>query len=439
MRGRKKIVLSTVALAGMMTTLVGCGNQAEETTKESIEVVTTIENPVEIEFWHAMSGAMGETLDGIIQTFNETVGVEKGIKVEGIFNGSYNELNSKVMAAIKAGNAPEIIQGTSNSIMDLIPSGVVQSLDEYIYHEEIGMKDYEDIYEAFRQEGQSFDETGTIYALPFSKSTDLYYYDEGFFNEHHLEVPTTWEEVVEISKRMTEITGRPSFGIDNLTNYFYIMLEQYGVPYTSKTGEILFNNETSVNLLNDLKTHIDGGYYRLAGEDMYHSGPFMSGLVQSYVGSSAGYAYLTDDVQWNTAPLPQVDPSNPVYIQQGNIISILNQNKSSEEVFGAYTFLKYLCSEEAILEWSTNTGYLPIRQSITSSEPYLAYLKETNDCVKQNGAISLENAFVEPLFATDRGVSSNIVRNEIGVMIEEILLSGTDIRETLSRYESKLK
>ena len=84
------------------------------------------------------------------------------------------------MASIKAGTSPAIVQGTSNSIMDLLPSGVVQPLDDYIYNDEIGMDDYEDIYEAFRKEGQSFDKAGTIYALPFSKSTDLFYYMSNF-------------------------------------------------------------------------------------------------------------------------------------------------------------------------------------------------------------------------------------------------------------------
>ena len=238
---------------------------------------------------------------------------------------------------------------------------------------------------------------------------------------------------------MTEITGRPSFGIDSLSNYFITLLKQHQADYTNSEGEILFNHETSVAILEQLKTNVEAGYWRIPGEDMYHSGPFLSGLVQSYIGSSAGYSFLTDDVKWNTAPLPQVDPSNPAYIQQGNILSILNQNKTAEEVYGAYEFFKFLCSDEAVLEWSMNTGYLPIKESVANSEAYSTYLEETNDRVKVNGALSLENAFVEAMFVKDNGVSSNMVRNEVGVMIEEILLSGADIQDALDQYEYKLK
>ena len=435
---RAQLFTAAAVSAAVITPFLGaCGNQGE--TTNPVEVATSTGEGVELEFWHGMSGAMGETLNKLIEDFNSNVGEEKGITIEGVYQGGYTDLNSKLMASIKAGTSPALIQGTSNSIMDLLPSGVVQSLDEYIYHDEIGMNDYEDIYEAFRNEGSSFDETGTIYGLPFSKSTDLYYYDEAFFEEHGLEVPTTWEEVEEVSKQMSEITGRPSFGIDNLPNYFITMLNQHQADYTNERGDILFNHETSVAILEQLKANIEAGHWRLAGEDMYHSGPFMSGLVQSYIGSSAGYTFLTDDVKWNTAPLPQIDTENPAYIQQGNMVAILNQNKTSEEVYGAYEFLKYLCSEEAVLEWSMNTGYLPIKETVATSEAYLTHLKQANDRVKENGALSLENAFVEAMFVKDNGVSSNMVRNEVGVMIEEILLNDVEIQDALDQYEYKLK
>ena len=59
--------------------------------------------------------------------------------------------------------------------------------------------------------------------------------------------------------------------------------------------------------------------------------------------------------------------------------------------------------------------------------------------MKVNGALSLENAFVEAMFVKDNGASSNMVRNEVGVMIEEILLNDVEIQDALDRYEYKLK
>ncbi len=60
------------------------------------------------------------------------------------------------MAAIKAGNNPAVIQGTVNNIMEFIGSGIVQPLDDYIFNQEIGMNDFEDIYEGYRLENSSY-------------------------------------------------------------------------------------------------------------------------------------------------------------------------------------------------------------------------------------------------------------------------------------------
>ena len=436
MRKMKKSGLAISAL-GLIFGLTGCSSEKQETAP--IEVVTTIEEPVKIEFWHAMSGAFADTIAEIVNDFNTGRGKELGITVEAVYQGSYDDLNSKTMAAIKAKKAPQVVQGTSNSIMELIGSGVVQPLNDYVFNETVGMSDYDDIYEVYRQEGASFDEAGTIYAIPFSKSTDLYFYNKQFFEEHGLMVPTTWDELVEVSKQITAITGNPALGIDNLPNYFITYLTQAGAPYTNRQGEVLFNHQASIEILTDLKEHIDGGYWRIGGEDIYHSGPFMSGLVMSYIGSSAGAGYLTNDIEWATAPIPQVNPEQPAYIQQGNVVSVLNQGATNEEVYAAYEFVKYLSGYEAGLKWAQQTGYLPLRESIANSETFLTHLEQTNDKVKANGVESIKHAFVEPLFVTETYLTSNYVRNQIGVMIEEILLTNANIEETLDRYESMLK
>ena len=111
--------------------------------------------------------------------------------------------------------------------------------------------------------------------------------------------------------------------------------------------------------------------------------------------------------------------------------------RGAEENYAAYEFIKYLNSHDVNLKWVTSTGYLPIRESVATSPEYLAWLKETGDCVKENGAISIQNAFSEALFITD-SINSNTVRTEVGVMIEEIILTDVDVKETLNRYEEKL-
>lgn len=431
----KKLV-NTGLVLGMLLGATGCSNAPKEETA-GVELVTEITEPVSIEFWHSMSGTLGDTLESLVEDFNNEN--DKGITVKPVYQGGYEDLKSKVVGAIKAGNNPSLVQGTVNGIMDFIQSGMVQPLDEYIFHEEVGIKDFEDIYGAYRAENSSYDTEGTFYSLPISKSTDVLYYNKTFFEEHDLEVPTTWEEVEKVSKQIYEITGKAGFSIDNTTNFFVTYLAQAGAEYTNSNGEVLFNNEISVEALTMLKENMDKGYWRLAGEDLYSSAPFLSENVFMYVGSSAGESFLNDDVfEWDASTYPQIDASNPKYIQQGNNVAVLSQNKTPQEVYASYEFIKYLCSGEANLKWVTNTAYSPLRDSVATSEEYQDFVAQTGKNSRNVAIQSAKNGFVEPIFFTDT-LTSNIVRNEVGVMIETIVLGGADIQETLNTYEQRLQ
>lgn len=342
MKFTKTLKYSAAALVASLG-LVGCGNQETET---KVDLVTNTGDGVTVEFWHNMSGAFAETIDSIVSDFNSTIGAEKGITVNATYQGSYDDLKAKTMAAIKAGNSPHIVQGTVNNIHELIQSEYIQDLTDYINHPEIGF-DYEDIFESYRAEMSGYTTTGEIYSLPFAKSVDLLFYNEDFFTEHNLQVPTTWEETIEVSKQIRDITGKAGFSIDNLPNYLITYLMQSGAPYTTQDGEILFNNETAVEAIEMLKQGIDEGYWRVPGEDKYSSGPFLAENVYMYLGSSAGEGFLhRDNFEWNTAVIPQVNVDKPQSPQQGANIAIINQNKTSEEVYGSYEFIKYLVSTE---------------------------------------------------------------------------------------------
>ena len=92
---RKKIY--TGCILGMtLLSLFGCqAKQSNDTVTETNEIVTSIKDSVEVEFWHAMSGDLDATVNELVDTFNTTVGAEKGITVKAVYQGSYEELKSK--------------------------------------------------------------------------------------------------------------------------------------------------------------------------------------------------------------------------------------------------------------------------------------------------------------------------------------------------------
>jgi len=90
---------------------------------------------VEIEFWHAMGGGHGATLNEIVNSFNEA---NPDIVVKPIYVGNYGALSQKLLASAESGNLPAISQSYGNWTAKLIPRGVVQELNGFINNPDYG-------------------------------------------------------------------------------------------------------------------------------------------------------------------------------------------------------------------------------------------------------------------------------------------------------------
>ena len=436
----KKLMTSLSLVAGV-TTLAACSSGNKEQTPETSEIVTTIESPITIEFWHAMSGTNQEAVDALVEQFNSTIGSEKNITVKPVYQGQYTDLKTKTTAALKSGSAPAITQAYPDWVAEYLQSGNVVELDQYIFNDEVGIKDFDDIIESYRAENSQY-EGGKFYSLPFNKSTEVLYYNKTFFEENGLEVPTTWDEVEEVSAKIYELTGNPAFGIDSPQNYFITMVQQFGGEYTNSNGDILFaenDAKAAIETLELLKRNTDAGYWRLPGEDKYLSGPFMSELVYMYTGSSAGYSHISSaDFEVGVAPMPQVSSETGAVIQQGTNVVLFDQGKSKEEVYAAYEFAKFLSSYEGNLEFATATSYLPIRESVVTSDEYQKYISEANDQTKVVGPEQASFYFYDPSFFKDTYSSYN-VRTAVGQAAEQVVLNGVSPEQAIQEAINSLK
>ncbi len=436
----KKLMTSLSLVAGV-TTLAACSGGKTEQTPQTTEIVTTIESPVTIEFWHAMSGTNQEAVDALVNQFNTTIGAEKGITVKPVYQGQYTDLKTKTTAALKSGSVPAIAQAYPDWVAEYLQSGSVVDLNPYIENSEVGIKDFDDIIESYRAENSQY-EGGNFYSLPFNKSTEVLYYNKTFFDQNGLTVPTTWEELETVSAKIKELTGTHAFGIDSAQNYFITMVQQFGGKYTNSQGDILFAEDgakQAIEALELLKRNTDAGYWRLAGEDKYLSGPFMSQLVYMYTGSSAGYSHIASaDFEVGVAPIPQVSKETGAVIQQGTNVVVFNQNKSQEEVYAAYEFAKFLSSYEGNLAFATTTSYLPIRESVIASDTYKDYVAKENDQTKVVGPEQAPYYFYDPSFFTDTYSSYN-VRTAVGQAVEQVVLNGVSPEQAVQDAINSLK
>mgnify|MGYP001362126193 CR=1 FL=1 len=68
---------------------------------------TAAQAQTEIQWWHAMSGPLGEWVNDLAKQYNES---QKEYKVVPTFKGTYDENMTAAIAAFRAGNAPHILQ-----------------------------------------------------------------------------------------------------------------------------------------------------------------------------------------------------------------------------------------------------------------------------------------------------------------------------------------
>lgn len=204
--------LSMLLALGMMFSLTACGgsdsssSNAESQTADPASVEVELSEPITITFWHGIvQENMQQTLNEIVDDFNNGIGAEMGITVESYAKGEMSDLENAVTAAIKAGNMPNVTMTEAASVADWLQAGCVVDLTPYIENENYGL-DLEDYYDIYIEDSCSYPVEG-YYSLPLYVACEVMYYNVDFFRENNLTVPTTWAEFEEVCTKISEITG----------------------------------------------------------------------------------------------------------------------------------------------------------------------------------------------------------------------------------------
>lgn len=398
-------------------------------TVASAEITTALTEPVTIQFWHSISNKThAAILEDLVAKFNAGRGAELGITVEPTFQGSGSELYSKVVAALKAGNAPDVSLATTVYAADYLQTEYVVDLAPYIADANVGIADYEDIFKGLRKAGAGYAKEGT-YTLPIHSYSEVLYYNVKFFEDNGLTVPTTWDELIETSRKITAITGKPAFGWDNLAGSFMTLLLQHGGQYTSSNGDLFFTEDpVAIQVLKMWQDNVNEGIWRVAGEDMFFSGPFANEVVPMYIGDSVEASYIpmkNPDLKWSVAPIPQVDAAKPFNLTAGHCILALSMDGNEAKKYAGYEFIKYMTSTEANMAVTVGgTGYLPIRQSVVDSEEFAAFIAAGNNAQKA-GVEQSAAYFYEPVFTNDTTTSS-AVKSAVKAMMENVIVNGDE-------------
>lgn len=225
--------------------------------------MTSLDQPIEIEFWHAMSGGHEQALEKITDDFNAS---QENITVKLVNQGSYDDLSTKNMAAARRNTLPVLTQSYEDWITEYLENDLVADMTPYVTDSEIGFSEDElnDIVEVFR-EMNTWD--GKYYGLPFNKSTRIMFYNVDYLEEAGVDVPTTWDELRKVAEATTgEKDGRNVIGL-GLENSVTLEFNQWvhqagGVYFDEANGTFEMNSAEGKEALEFVYGMIEDGIAR---------------------------------------------------------------------------------------------------------------------------------------------------------------------------------
>ncbi len=393
----------------------------------------TAQNPVEITFWHAMSGSRADVVQTLVDGFNA---VNPDVNLVAEFTGSYAETLTKALTAYSAGEAPDIVQVYEVGTRTMLDSGAIVPVMEVSGGQLDQSEFVQPILNYYAIDGE-------LRCMPFNSSTAMLYYNKDMFEAAGLDPeqpPTTFSEVYEMGKQIVDsgvATNAISFGWPAwiLEQMFAIHNQFLADQNNGRDGlatEVYFNSDFGVKVLTEWQKWSNDGVLFYGGREYSANDPFIAGEFAMLVQSTSSLGGIEGKVDFNmgTAFLPALDG----YARDGNNVVgggclWTMAGKADDEYNAVWRFYQYLSETPQAILWHKGTGYFPATNAAVQALDDEGWFTDHPN---------FRTAFDQILAGNDtpaaRGVLLGdfvIIRDVVGAAIEEAVVNGVDPQEAL--------
>ncbi len=324
----------------------------------------------EVEFWHAFTGRLGELVAEQVDTFNAS---QSDYTVVASHKGNYSETLNAGIAAFRAGEQPDILMvfevGTATM---MAAEGAVKPVHEVMA---AAGADFDQTKYIGSVKGYYTSPDGNMLSLPFNSSTPVLWVNRDKLNEADIDPDTdlsTWENV---GAALDELKAA---GVDcPLTTAWqsWVHLENFSAyhntPFATKENgfagtdtELAFNGPAQVTHIGAMGDWARDGKFIYAGRRNEGGANFRAGECAFFTESSAGYAGISSEAEFDfeVHPLPywKALVSAPQNTIIGGASLWVMEGQGDEEYKGVAAYLNFLSSPEIQAKWHQDTGYLPI-------------------------------------------------------------------------------
>lgn len=331
------------------------------------------DEPITIQFWHTRgTGPNYEVVQHEVETFNETVGKEKGIQVEETFIGSYDDILAKTQLAIQSGEAPQVVVSGNTYVSYLLDDGVLADMAPLA--EETGW-DRSNMLDPFQEIKGNTD--GELYSVPYVRSTPLFYYNKTMADEKGLTAPTTVEEMEAFCKSLNQDGAVSGLCIPNDFGYLQAAhLYQLGSAYIADDGNSspALEDGSMLKVLSDWRRWVDEGWcepFDVTDAGSVMSEEFSQQKLACMIASS-GMLSTLDGIakeagfELGACQYPTYDQDQRIAMIGGGNVCIIGEGNSEEQVKASWEFVQFLMSDEEVTYNTEHTGYVPVTKSVAS-------------------------------------------------------------------------
>lgn len=436
----KKLLFATFTLC-LGLTLAGCdGGKKEANYIVPAEFDTTQE--LKLRFYNTQGDDLQKVTKEAIDAFEKDY---PNVDITSTQVGSYDDVRNQITSEIANDQQPHIAYCYPDHVALYNKANAVVQLDNLIADKNFGFtkEQLDDFVPGYYAEGKQFGDD-LMYTLPFSKSTEVLYYNKTEFVKNGWEVPKTWDEMFALCEVIkAKYPKSIPLGIDSEANTFITLAEQIGSGYTSATGDhFIFDNAENKAFMSVFKEKFGGTdksknlFTTQTILTTYTSSLFVSADEERSfmsIGSTGGASHqYSDAFECGIAAIPTWGDVPLKVISQGPSLALF-QKDNPQEVLASWIFVKnYLMTTEFQAKFSMQSGYNPVLKSVSENPTYKDEFLAKADGKSKDGVKALaalqSSKMVDSYYTSPAFVGSSKARDEVGALFVAIL-TGTDIDE----------
>ena len=190
---KKKAMALVMAAATAISLMAGSLSVSAATDPD-----TSAEKKIKVLSIWAEDSADGKILTGMLDNYTKDVNPNFSYEYEYV---SASDLSTKISTLVASNDLPDLFAYSAGvPLRELIQAGKVVNVSEELK----AMGDEDKVMDSAKSIMTSLSDTDDLYDLPFGMNIEGFWYNKSVFEDAGVEVPTTWDELLQVCDTLKE-------------------------------------------------------------------------------------------------------------------------------------------------------------------------------------------------------------------------------------------